>query len=79
MGAIADIGRFLELQRTAPNISTRCTSTSARFSELEIGDTWTHKYTVVSDGDVHIGLHDREFDRPAVTFVQPELGATRAR
>ncbi len=39
---------------------------------------WTHKYAVVSDGDIHIGLHDRDFDSPAITFVQPDL-AKRAR
>jgi len=43
------------------------------FAELEIGDMWPHKYAVVSDGELNIGLHDRDFDGPAVTFVQPDL------
>jgi hypothetical protein len=48
------------------------------FRELLSGDTWKHKYAVVSDGVLSIGLHEREFDAPALTFVQPEL-ARRAR
>jgi len=48
------------------------------FSELEIGDVYAHKYAVVSDGDICIGLHDRVFDGPALTFVHQNL-APRAR
>jgi hypothetical protein len=43
------------------------------FSELEIGDVWSHRYTVVSDGELCIGLHDRVFASPALTFVHHEL------
>ena len=43
------------------------------FTELEIGDVWSHKYSVVSDGALSIGLHDRDFDAPAITFVHPDL------
>lgn len=43
------------------------------FVELETGETWTHRYAVVSDGDINIGLHEREFDAPALTFVQMDL------
>ena len=46
---------------------------SLGFVELEISDVWTHKYAVVSDGELKIGLHDRVFDSPAITFVQPDL------
>jgi len=43
------------------------------FVELETGDAWTHGYAVVTDGDISIGLHDRVFDAPALTFVQQDL------
>ena len=43
------------------------------FTELASGDIWTHKYAVVTDGDVNIGLHERVFDSPALTFIQPDL------
>jgi len=46
---------------------------SLGFSELEIGDAYHHKYAVVSDGVLNIGLHEREFDAPTITFVQPDL------
>lgn len=73
------IGQFLEF-------SVRCTDVleslhfykTLGFVELDIGDVWPHKYAVVSDGELNIGLHDREFDAPALTFVQHDL-ARRAR
>ena len=68
------IGRFLEFSVRTPEIleSLHFYKTLG-FAELEIGDMWPHKYAVVSDGELNIGLHDREFDGPAVTFVQPDL------
>ncbi|MGB5244955.1 MAG: hypothetical protein WBM54_12025 [Woeseia sp.] len=44
------------------------------FRELSTGDVWSHGYAVVSDGDLCIGLHNLDFDSPALTFVQPNLG-----
>lgn len=44
------------------------------FSELVTGDTRSHKYAVVTDGSLTIGLHDRaEMPGMTLTFVQPEL------
>jgi len=48
------------------------------FHELEIGDMWSHKYAVISDGELCIGLHEGKYDSPALTFVQQDL-ASRAR
>jgi hypothetical protein len=71
---VSGIGRFLELStRTEDIIESLHFYRTLGFSELEIGDVWPHKYAVVSDGVLSIGLHDRDFDAPAVTFVQPEL------
>jgi hypothetical protein len=68
------IGQFLEFSVRTPDIleSLHFYKTLG-FVELEIGDVWTHKYAVVSDGELNIGLHDRDFDAPAITFVQPGL------
>lgn len=68
------IGRFLEFSVRTPDIleSLHFYKTLG-FVELEIGDVWTHKYAVVSDGELNIGLHDRVFDAPALTFVQRDL------
>jgi len=43
------------------------------FAQLETGDVWEHSYAVVSDGLVVIGLHQHDFDSPALTFVRPDL------
>ena len=46
---------------------------SIGFTELETGDVWPHPHAVVSDGDICIGLHDRELEAPALSFVQQDL------
>ena len=68
------IGRFLEFSVRTPDIleSLHFYKTLG-FVELEIGEMWSHKYAVVSDGELNIGLHDRDFDAPAVTFVRPDI------
>lgn len=68
------LGSFLEFSVRTPDIlkSLHFYKTLG-FVELEIGDIWSHKYAVVSDGELNIGLHDRTFDAPAITFVQQEL------
>ena len=73
------LGVFLEFSVNTPDIldSLRFYK-ELNFSELEIGDVYAHKYAVVSDGDICIGLHERVFDGPALTFVHPDL-ARRAR
>lgn len=68
------LGRFLEFSVRAPDILKSLAFYKALgFTELAIGDVWSHKYAVVSDGDLCIGLHDRAFDSPALTFVHPDV------
>lgn len=68
------IGRFLEISvRTTDILESLHFYKTLGFAELEIGDVWSHKYAVVSDGELNIGLHEREFDAPAITFVHPDL------
>jgi hypothetical protein len=71
---MSSIGRFLEFSVRTPDIleSLHFYKTLG-FVELQIGDMWQHKYAVVSDGELSIGLHDRDFDSPAVTFVQQDI------
>ena len=68
------VGRFLEFSIRTPDIleSLHFYKTLG-FVELQIGDMWPHKYAVVSDGELNIGLHDRDFDGPAITFVQQDI------
>lgn len=71
---MSTIGRFLELSVHAPDIlDSLHFYKMLGFTELESADVYTHKYAVVSDGELNIGLHDFEFDAPAITYVQPDL------
>lgn len=68
------IGQFLEFSvRTTDILESLHFYKTLGFVELEIGDMWPHKYAVVSDGELNIGLHERDFDAPALTFVQHDL------
>ena len=71
---MSTIGRFLEFSVRTPNIlDSLHFYKSLGFVELEIGDVWSHKYAVVSDGDLNIGLHDGKLERLALTFVHQDL------
>jgi len=71
---MSTLGQFLEFSvHTSDVLESLQFYKTLGFVELEIGDVWAHKYAVVSDGDINIGLHDREFDSPAVTFVKQNL------
>lgn len=68
------LGKWLELSVHATDVLESLSFyKSLGFSELESGDVWPHKYAVVSDGDICIGLHERVFDAPTLTFVQQDL------
>lgn len=71
---MSTIGRFLEFSVEAPNIlESLHFYRTLGFTELESNDVLTHKYAVVSDGELNIGLHSKEFKSPALTFVQQDL------
>ncbi|MGB5258291.1 MAG: hypothetical protein WBN44_13635 [Woeseiaceae bacterium] len=68
------IGQFLEFSvQTDDILESLHFYKTLGFEELEIGDMWPHKYAVVSDGELNIGLHDRDFGGPSLTFVQHDL------
>lgn len=72
-------GRFLELA-----IATRDIAASVQFYErlgfmqLITNDAWPHRYGVLSDGRIHLGLHEYAMPSPSVSFVLPELIQARA-
>lgn len=71
---MSTLGTFLEFSVRTPDIlESLFFYRSLGFVELESGDVLSHKYTVVSDGEINIGLHEREFPAPAITFVQQDL------
>lgn len=71
---MSTIGRFLEFGvQTQDILESLHFYKSLGFTELESADVYPHKYAVVSDGELNIGLHGAEFDSPALTYVQPDL------
>ena len=71
------LGRFLEFSVRTPDILESLAFYKVLgFTELECGDIWSHKYVVVSDGILNIGLHDRDFSAPAITFVHHDVAKT---
>lgn len=76
------LGRFLEFSVQTTNIIDSLGFYKLLgFHELEIGDVLAHKYAVVSDGELCIGLHDRSTEGSlessregsALTFVRQDL------
>lgn len=73
------LGGFLEL-----SVWTRDIAASAAFYEalgLEhaaVSETWAHRYGVLTDGRLAVGLHEYEFDSPSVTFVRPGVAGAVA-
>ena len=68
------IGRFLELSVQTDDILASVEFYERLgFRQLQVGETWSHPYAVLSDGRIPIGLHRYEFESPALTFVLPEL------
>ena len=73
-------GRFLEFA-----IATRDIAASVQFYErlgflsLTTNDAWPHRYGVLSDGRIHLGLHEHAMPSPSVSFVLPELIQARPR
>ena len=68
------LGRFLEFSiQTSNIIESLGFYKLLGFQELQVGEVWSHKYAVVSDGVLNIGLHDGKFDSPALTFVHQDV------
>lgn len=68
------LGRFLEISLHAPDIvGSLSFYEQLGFTQASVGEIWRHPYAVVTDGRLFIGLHDYEFQSPALTFVQPDL------
>ena len=71
---MSSLGQFLEFSVRTPDVLESLAFYKALgFRELETGDIWPHKYAVVSDGILNIGLHDRDFESPSITFVRHDL------
>ena len=52
------LGRFLELSVATPDIAASFDFYSRLgFTQADAGEVWPHTYVVVTDGRIHIGLH----------------------
>jgi len=68
------LGSFLELSVCARDIGQSVAFWEALGLEhAQVGETWSHRYGVLTDGRLFVGLHDYEFDSPSVTFVRPNI------
>lgn len=70
------LGCFLEIGIRSSDIpESLAFYESLGFVQARVGDTWSHPYAVITDGRLHLGLHGREFDSPALTWVRPDLAS----
>ena len=70
------IGRFLEISVCTHDIQESLEFYQRLgFAQAEAGDVWSHRYTVITDGRLILGLHEYEFASPSLTYVRPELAA----
>ncbi len=68
------LGRFLEYSIATPDIRASLEFyAKLGFSQAEVGEAWPHPYAVVTDGRIHLGLHQHYIPAPSVTFVKPHL------
>ena len=73
-------GRFLELAIATADIAASVQFYERLgFAQVPTDDAWSHRYGVLTDGRIHIGLHEREMPSPSICFVLPELAQARAR
>ena len=68
------LGRFLEITVPAPRIleSWRFWE-SLGFAGAPVGETWTHRCAVATDGRVAVGLHQADVPPCTLTYVRPDL------
>jgi len=68
------LGRFLEVSLAAPRtLESWQFYQSLGFTSATVGEIWSHRYAVVTDGRVTLGLHDAPFEGPTLSYVLPDL------
>jgi catechol 2,3-dioxygenase-like lactoylglutathione lyase family enzyme len=73
------IGRFHEISLRTDNIRESVEFYERLgFTQASTNDTWTHPYGVLTDGRIFLGLHQRRFAAPAVTFVRAGVAEVAA-
>ncbi|MGH8143658.1 MAG: VOC family protein [Steroidobacteraceae bacterium] len=73
-------GRFLEVAiGTADILSSVQFYERLGFGQLATADAWPHRYGVLGDGRICLGLHECALPSPAPVFVLPGLEGAQAR
>jgi catechol 2,3-dioxygenase-like lactoylglutathione lyase family enzyme len=73
-------GRFLEIGVATPDITASVLFYERLgLTQLITSDAWPHRYGVLSDSRLHLGLHERDMPSPTITFVLPELARSVTR
>lgn len=68
------LGRFLEVSIPAPRTLESWQFYQALgFSSATVGEIWPHRYAVLTDGRITLGLHDVELPGPTISYVLPDL------
>jgi hypothetical protein len=68
------LGRFLEVSIPVPRILESWQFyQSLGFTSATVGEIWSHRYAVVTDGRIAIGLHDAPLEHSVISFVLPDL------
>jgi catechol 2,3-dioxygenase-like lactoylglutathione lyase family enzyme len=68
------LGRFLEVSLAAPRILESWQFyQQLGFTSATVGEIWSHRYAVVTDGRATIGLHDATLEGPTLSYVLPDL------
>jgi catechol 2,3-dioxygenase-like lactoylglutathione lyase family enzyme len=68
------LGQFLEFSFAArPLAGAYEFYRSLGFASIAVGDLLRDPYVALFDGDVAIGLHERDLPGPVLTFVRPQL------
>jgi catechol 2,3-dioxygenase-like lactoylglutathione lyase family enzyme len=68
------LGRFLEYSIATSDIRASLDFYGKLgFSQAEVGEAWPHPYAVVTDGRIHLGLHEQLAAAPSLTFVKPDV------
>lgn len=68
------IGEFLELSLpTSDPMESYAFWQRVGFATVPVGGAWRHRYASLTDGRVHVGIHEVELAGPTLTFVRPRL------
>ena len=68
------LGEFLELSLPSSDpMESYAFWQRVGFASTLVGGAWRHPYAALTDGRIHVGIHQAELAGPTLTFVRPRL------